>query len=522
MAERLADWATAAFIKHVLDQHPAPKGPDRVNMLTGEVFVGEKLWEHGIRLQGHQKEVVEARERFIQCAGGWRSGKSFVGGLRIYIDWAWRLRRGVTDDLWGVLADTYSMAQEEMRHLDRLLNEADIPHDFKTPENASWKISFPPPWTAEVVTLTASDVTKIASRPYRGIVFAEAAQSVAAAFENAVGRVSETRGWVMLEGTFENTKGPWYVQMAESWSRPGAMGVFYSLPSWENLVVYPGGREDPEILARERSMAPARFLEKYAGEPTKRSDLVMPQADERFHVRHRYPQLGTSYDPERPVILFSDPGTTHAYATLAAQMWENVIWFIDIVYRWGRTADAIIAECAAKPWAGRVETVVMDFAARQHRAEGPPIVEQWATGWRKHVGQNIEIYTQPVPLHAGYDIHRRCLLNSWPEDEAQRMFNHDGKLRQVTDPKGPRIMFSPDARAPLFGGHVDGQDYAGEYNLHRNKQNREGTITAEDPIPQDDDAIKAISYGLVWWFQHSGLGHTRPAGGSIPWEMVTA
>lgn len=521
MAERLADYPPPAFIEHVLGKHPSPKGPDRVDLLTGEVIVGERLWERGIRLQGNQKMVIEAAERFIQGAGGWRAGKSFVAGLRMYLDFLWRVsQRGITDDLWGVLADSYAMAQEEMRHLSRLLTEADIPHDFKTPENAAWKISFPA-WAAEIVTLTASDVTKIASRPYRGIVFAEAAQSVYQAFENAVGRVSETRGWVLLEGTFENTKGPWYAQMAESWSKPGAMGVFYSLPSWENLVVYPGGRDDPEIRAREVSMAPNAFLEKYGGQPTKRSDLVLPYADERFHVAHRYPNLGTSYEPERPVIIFSDPGTTHAYSVLAAQMWENVVWIIDIVYRWGRTADQIIAECAGKPWASRVETAVMDFAARQHRAEGPPIVEQWATGWRKHVGQGIEIVANPVPLHAGYDIHRRALLNGWPEDEADRIWNHDKKLRQVTDPDGPRLMFSPDARAPLFGGHVDGQDYAGEYNLHRNKKNREGTVTADDPIPTDDDAIKAISYGLVWWYGHSGLGHKRQFGGSIPWEMVS-
>lgn len=521
MAVKLADYPSPSFIAHLHAKHPAPKGPDRVDLLTGEVIVGEKLWDHGIRLQGNQKKVIEDRSRFIQAAGGWRAGKSFIGADRIYVDFMWRVGvRGVTDDLWGVLADSYSMAQEEMRHLDRLLTEADIPHDFKTPENASWKISFPA-WTAEIVTLTASDVTKIASRPYRAIVFAEAAQSIFQAFENAVGRVSQTRGWVLLEGTFENTKGPWYAQMAESWAKPGAMGVFYSLPSWENLVVYPGGRDDPEILDRERTMSPSAFLEKYGGEPTKRSDLMMPYASERHHVAHRYPNLGISYDPERPVILFSDPGTTHAYSVLAVQMWENVVWVIDAVYRWGRTADQIIAECSAKPWAANVESAVMDFAARQHRAEGPPIVEQWQTGWRKHVGQTLYIHAEPVPLHAGYDIHRRALLNSWPEDEAQLMFNHDKKLRQVTDPTGPRIMFSPDAREPLFGGMVDGVAYAGEYNLHRNKKNREGTITSDDPIPVDDDAVKAINYGLVWWFNHSGEGHKRQFGGSIPWEMVS-
>lgn len=522
MAEKLADWPPGKFIASVLGKHPAPVGPDYVNLETGEVIVGQRLWEKGIRLQGNQRAVMEDRSRFIQAAGGWRAGKSFMGGLRIYLDFLWRYtQRGVKDDLWGVLADSYAMAQEEMRHLSRLLEEAGVPHDMRTPENASWKLTFPF-CGAEVVTLTASDVTKIASRPYRGIVMAEAAQTVRDAFENAVGRVSQTRGWVFLEGTFENTKGPWYSLQAEAWSKPGAMGVFYSLPSWENLVVYPGGRTDPEILAREKSMTPERFAEKYGGEPTKRSDLVMRYANERVHVRHRYPNLGVSYDPSQPVVLWSDPGTSHAYATFAVQMDENTAWLIDCVYRWGRTAEDIIEECAGRPWAANVGSAVMDFAARQRNANGAAVIEQWSNLWPKHTGNRIYIHTQPVPLAAGYDIHKRALLNSWDEEEANRVFNNDHRRRVLVDPKGPRLMIAPDAAAPLFGGVVDGQEWAGEYNLHRNKKNREGTITSDDPIPVDDDAIKAINYGAYWTFGAAGVKQDYSEVRAVPWELVVA
>lgn len=522
VAEKLVDWAPAKFISHVLGKHPAPKGPDRVNLETGEVLIGEKLWESGIRLQGNQRALIEDATRFIQAGGGWRGGKSYVGAMRIYVDFMWRRGvRGVKDDLWGVLADSYSMAQEEMRHLDRLLSEAGIPHEFRTPEFASWHITFPDS-DCEVVTLTASDVTKIASRPYRGIVIAEAAQTVREAWVNAQGRVGETRGWILLEGTFESAKGAWYAQQALAWSKPDAIGVFYSLPSWENLVVYPGGREDPEILSAEKRFSPEEFAEKYAGLPTKRSDLVMRYANDRFHIAHRYPSLRRSYDPDQPVFLWSDPGTSHAYATFAVQFWGNVAWVVDAVYRWDRTAEDIIAECAARPWAPNVELAVMDFAARQRNANGPAVVEQWTNGWRRHVGRSLWVETQPVPLAAGYDIHRRALLNSWPEEDAQRSFNADGTRHVVVDPEGPRLMFAPEAAAPLFGGLVDGREYAGEYNLHRNRKNREGAVVGDDPIPIDDDAIKAISYGLYWHFGVTGLKPRALGVESVQWEMSVA
>jgi len=164
----------------------------------------------------------------------------------------------------------------------------------------------------------------------------------------------------------------------------------------------------------------------------------------------------------------------------------------------------------------------MDFAARQRNANGPAVVEQWTAGWRKHVGQNLWVQTQPVPLAAGYDIHRRALLNSWPEEDANRAFNADGTRRVVVDHEGPRIMFAPEAAVPLFGGIVDGREYAGEYQLHRNRKNREGAVVGDDPIPIDDDAIKAINYGLYWHFGVTGAKPKALGVESVPWEMSVA
>lgn len=526
MTEELADWPEPGFIDHLLLQHPAPTRPDYVNLETGEVIVGEPLWEYGIRLQGNQERVMKERWRFKQCGGGWRAGKSFIGAMHLYLDYFWRRYvRNQRRELWGVLADSYSMCEEEMRHLDRLLSEAGLDHEFRTPEGRAWSITFPDSG-CEVRTLTATDVTKIASRPYRGIVIAEAAQTVEEAWLNAQGRVSQTRGWVLLEGTFESRKGPWYALKANEWMKKGAEGVFYSLPSWDNLVVYPGGREDPEILARERSMPPELFWEKYGGYPSKRSDLVMRYANERYQVRHRFPNLKTSYDPEQPVILFSDPGINHAYAVFAVQVKDNEVWVIDTVYRWGRGAEQIIQECASQPWAQNVFIAVMDFAARQRRAEGPPIVEQWASGWAKHVGHQLAVIAQPVPLQTGYDIHRKALLNTWDEADASRNFNQDGRSRVLVDQFGPKVFIDPAASAPLFGGVVDGVAYAGEYNLHKQKKNREGTVTIDDPEDTHNDAIKALNYGLYWYFSASGEGwkwfRIMQEGEAVPFSIEVA
>jgi len=131
--------------------------------------------------------------------------------------------------------------------------------------------------------------------------------------------------------------------------------------------------------------------------------------------------------------------------------------------------------------------------------------------------------TQPVPLQVGYDIHRRALLNTWPEDEAQRLFNSEHKSRQLVDPTGPQIYFAPGCEAPMFGGMVDGRHYAGEYNLHKQKKNREGTIMSDDPIDTDNDGIKALNYGGYWYWTAGGYAwQWYSSGQTMSWSMEVA
>lgn len=535
MAEELLDWADPRFLGHLLAHHPAP---------TYSPVTGEKLWD-GIRLHGAQRPILYDRYRFKKVDGGVRFGKSEIAALALYTDYMWRTTiRGIQNDRWAVVADSYAMATAEMEHLHRLLTEASVPHDFNTPVNQSWRITFPHN-DCRVSTITASDVTKIASYPYRGIVIAEAAQTVPEAWQQARLRVAETRGWVLLEGTFEKQKGPWYAQLTEQWRRPGAVGMRYAGPSYDNIVVFPGGRDDPEILSIEANNPPAVFREKIEGEPQLPSNIVFPEANSFYVLRRRFPSLGTSYDDERPVYLAIDPGIAHAYAVLAVQFWPseeylattkpgvgsiaagpfgepagNVAHVVDVIYRWGRETEHIVEEAAARPWARNVNDAVLDFAARQRRAEGPPVIEQWAKFWARETGRTLWCHAEPVPLQPGYDGHRRALLNAWSEEAAGIAFNRDGRLRRVVNPAGPRLYIDPDCAPAFFGGFVDGQQYAGEYHLHVNDIDRQGMVRADVPRDMNNDAIKALNYLLYWWFQPGRQRHRGVGIYSAPLELT--
>lgn len=487
------------FIRHLFWKFPAPVSP----------ATGEALWKQGIRFHGAQRLALESQARIKQVRGGVRGGKSFWTACEFYADICWEWETGHYDDLYWVIGPTYDQAMEEMRHLKRLFDGVGIPCSLNEPKHDAWTLSFPHRKTV-VETKTGAEASRIAGRPVRKVAMVEAHQMAYEVYRAAKERVLETRGGVVVNGTFEPSEHDWFRAAAMNWPMQGelAEGESFPLPTWDNIVVFPGGRTDPAILQMQKELTPSEFMERLGGEPSVSSELVIPQARREYHIQHRFPHLGTSFDPEKPVQLWSDPGAAHAYAVLAVQIWKNVVWVIDAVYRWGRTVTEIIKEVTSRPWAKNVDTHVMDFAARQRRAEGPPIVEQWSKAWFEIMGKQMWCIADQVPLHAGYERHKKALLNGWPESEARNQFNNDGQIHGlVTNPSGPRVMFSPDAASPFFGPFVDGKAYAGEYTLHKNRKNNAGMFTSDDPIDGNNDAIKAMNYGL---YNHFGPSDAKP------------
>src|SRR5690606_39648731 len=73
---------------------------------------------------------------------------------------------------------------------------------------------------------------------------------------------------IFFSGTFEGAYG-WYADLWNRWQGPNDDGgKSFSLPTWTNRAVYPGGREDPEIKRQESLMPPDLFQERRSEEHT--------------------------------------------------------------------------------------------------------------------------------------------------------------------------------------------------------------------------------------------------------------
>lgn len=85
-------------------------------------------------------------------------------------------------------------------------------------------------------------------------------------------------------------------------------------PSWTNDIVFPGGRQDPEILEAEADLTKDEFDRQYGAEFTDKTGIVMKEFDEDVH-------LGDfDYDPGWATYMAVDYGFTNPFVVLFIQV----------------------------------------------------------------------------------------------------------------------------------------------------------------------------------------------------------
>ena len=85
---------------------------------------------------------------------------------------------------------------------------------------------------------------------------------------------STPEGFNWYEGLFRLGQDPEYTDY-ESWR----------FPSWTNAIVFPGGREDPEILEVEKRVSPQYFAQEIGAEFTSFEGMIYPEFSEKTHVK---------------------------------------------------------------------------------------------------------------------------------------------------------------------------------------------------------------------------------------------
>lgn len=342
-----------------------------------------------------------------------------------------------------------------------------------------------------IETKTADDIRKIAAVAPDGIIMAEAAQMTYETYLKCVGRLSEKRGWLLMSGTFEGSAG-WYPETWTEWLNPHNIdrGRSFSLPTWSNTVIFPEGRNDPEILAMERAYARVEgmFEERCGATPIPPTNLVFRDFRHTVHMTTM-----AEYTPKRAVFLAVDPSSgTDPYAVLACQFSEypqdldadnpDRIDYCDVIdefYANNVITEDIVDELRHRPWWKDVKGGAID-------PEAPDEKRRWMKYGR-------------VPL-----LSRDCDVF-----EGIRRMKSFLYYKRETDghvSRPPHLRINPEVKSlPYEFTHFKRKVVATELT--------DKAIDKLEPY-QDDHSVKALWYLLVGRYGYVKAGQKAKVGNS--------
>lgn len=402
-------------------------------------------------------------------AGGVRAGKSKSSARSM--DWFMGLPNGL---VW-IIGPRYNEANVEFDYMLQPYHELGLVENMATPMEGPRY--FQVKGGTRVETKSATDPVRIASYAPDAILVVEAGQTPHEVVAKAEERAVQKDAYIIYSGTFEESLN-WYADMYTELQTPENRynGRSYSLPTWSNVVEFPGGRDDPKIKRLEAALPEDLFLERCAAQPYKPVGLVFREFSPKRHV------VKLEVDPGLPVELAIDPAY-HTYAVLFVQQSGEYVHVLDEVYRHNAITQEIIPEVMDNPLFQYVKGGVIDQAARQKQAN-IPVWQVW------HQSTGLAFRTNYVHVQQGIDAIKLRLKDG-----------EDGE---------PRLLFSnrmswekaPDGRA---GGVLTEMLM---WRWPRSVLGNQNQNTQRVPIDKNNDGCKALGYYL---FDRFGPVVERPA-----------
>jgi hypothetical protein len=420
--------------------------------------------------------------RLKLAAGGVGAGKSVLTAMEIVPYFA------IPGALIWIIGPNYDLAKPEFDYLLAVFQELGVVdgNSISTPTRGPCRFRLTPEYGgAECQTKSATDPVGIAGKRPTALAITEAAQHPHEMYFKALERATEKNAPVIFSGTFEGSYG-WYAEQWQRWQGANPEeGVSFSIPTWSNLAVYPGGRNDPKIKAIEGVMPTDLFQERYGGVPCPPVGLVFKEFSPKFHVKP-FTEL---FDDDREVELWCDPAT-HTYAILFVQVAKDgkTVHVLDELYAKNQIGQQVIPQVVTNPlWKHSCTRGVIDIAGTYRQFGNIPQVEVWNSELKRLGEHPISFESVPV-RHA----------KEWYDAIHLRLWSGQGHPPDGLDETGggPLIYFAstlvdrvdPDGRA---------NGVIGELKSHRWAERNELSSMPGRPIKRNEDALSALGYGLL-------------------------
>ena len=181
--------------------------------------------------------------------------------------------------IWIVGPD-YVHAQEEFRMIHEWAQEFKLVERVQMPQDGIRRLKLRTGCLLE--TRSAKHPERLASVAPDGIALCEPGQMPAEVYNTVLGRLTQRRGWLFMGGTLEDglqhRRWAWYEDLAVDWANnpEGHIERSYCLPTWSNVILYPDGERDPELLMIRDTISEYQWRRTYGGEPLGVENPVFP------------------------------------------------------------------------------------------------------------------------------------------------------------------------------------------------------------------------------------------------------
>lgn len=286
--------------------------------IDGKVFLKDRYFEQtGYTPHPGQRLVHYDRTRHRVLSNGRRWGKSMFGGKEIEA-MAW-IKNYLGQPMRGwIIGPEYGDAEKEFRVIHdsfKALGVDKISSKFlNNVENGSMHIATR--WGFDLQCRSARHPESLVGEGLDFVLLAEAGRQSRRTFTEYVRpALSDKRGISMMSGVPEEASDYNLLYWGYKRGQQASMTQWTSwqLPSWTNTAVFPGGRNDPEILEAEEDLTKDEFDRQYGGMFVLRHGRVMKDWNDDVHVGD-YP-----YNPKLPLYAAVDFGYTNDWVWLLIQ-----------------------------------------------------------------------------------------------------------------------------------------------------------------------------------------------------------
>lgn len=322
-----------------------------------KIFENVRYAPHKVQIRVH-RAVLDYKARFRVVCAGRRTGKSTLGGHELTGEAVRAYYRTDIDPLdhraeFWIVGPEYSDAEKEFRVLWSDLKKLgmekhfDHPGTYYSPENSNMHLSMYG-GKFQVHCKSAKYPDSLVGEALEGVILAEAAKLKPSVWHKFIRpMLADYKGWALFTSTPEGRN--WFYdlyRMGQDPAHPDWWSV--RMPSWTNDILFPLGREDPEIASMSAGMSEEKFKQEIGADFTEFVGRVFKDFDEELHVGDY------ALNPDWPCYAAIDYGWTNPFVWLLLQVdpLDNV-YVIGEHYQTNLTTEENVLEVIKKGLAPR-------------------------------------------------------------------------------------------------------------------------------------------------------------------------